>query len=457
MSDTAAATENKMGTAPIGRLIISMSLPPVCSMFMQYSYNFVDSAFVARLGEKALTAVSLSFPVTSLMCSCSIGLGVGINVVIARSLGRKEQDKANEVVTLGILMAFVLGVLLNALTAVFMGGYFRSFTTDEEIYRLAMEYMSVCVFMQIPNMVHIAIQKVIQATGNMLAPMWFQIAGVVFNLVFDPILIFGIGPFPAMGIKGAALSTVLGFTFSMLLAFWVLLGTKQKVRMKIKGFRIDAAKMREIFSLGLPSFILNALNSFTVSFANLFLKPDMTAVAFFGAYFKAQHMIVMTVNGLIQGCLPIMSYNFGARKPDRLKKAFHCGMFGAAGLMTLGGILLFAVPVGVLALFDASEELLAIGIPAMRILVMGYTFNGLSMLIATYLQAIGRVKDSMAVNMTRQLLLLVPMMWLLRQFMGMTGIWAAFPVTELITLCMAYILLRNSRSYIDEKMSGEKI
>ena len=296
-----------MGTAPVGRLILSMSAPPVCSMFMQYSYNFVDSAFVAQLSEKALTAVSLSFPITSLMCACSIGLGVGINVVIARSLGRREQDKANEVVTLGILLAFLFGAVLNGLAAAVSGPYFRSFTTDAEIYQLAMEYMSVCVFLQIPNMVHIAIQKIIQATGNMLAPMGFQIAGVVFNLIFDPILIFGWGPFPAMGIRGAALSTVLGFTLSTLLAFWVLLGTPQRVRMKIRGFRVHLSEVKEILTLGLPSFILNALNSFTVTFANLFLKPDMTAVAFFGAYFKAQHMIVMTVNGLIQGALPVMS------------------------------------------------------------------------------------------------------------------------------------------------------
>ena len=324
-----AVKENKMGTAPVGRLILSMSLPPVCSMFMQYSYNFVDSAFVAQLSEKALTAVSLSFPITSLMCACSIGLGVGINVVIARSLGRRDQDKANEIVTLGILMAFLFGVVLNGLAAAVSGPYFRSFTADEEIYRLAMEYMSVCVFMQVPNMVHIAIQKIVQATGNMLAPMGFQIAGVVFNLIFDPILIFGWGPFPAMGIRGAALSTVLGFTLSTVLAFWVLLCTPQKVKMKLRGFRVRLSEAREILTLGLPSFILNALNSFTVTFANLFLKPDMTAVAFFGAYFKAQHMIVMTVNGLIQGTLPVMSFNYGAGKPDRLLPLRSLGRGGA--------------------------------------------------------------------------------------------------------------------------------
>ena len=448
-----AVKENKMGTAPVGRLILSMSVPPVCSMFMQYSYNFVDSAFVAQLSEKALTAVSLSFPITSLMCACSIGLGVGINVVIARSLGRRDQDKANEIVTLGILMAFLFGVVLNGLAAAVSGPYFRSFTTDEEIYRLAMEYMSVCVFMQVPNMVHIAIQKIVQATGNMLAPMGFQIAGVVFNLIFDPILIFGWGPFPAMGIRGAALSTVLGFTLSTLLAFWVLLGTPQRVKMKVRGFRVHLSEVREILTLGLPSFILNALNSFTVTFANLFLKPDMTAVAFFGAYFKAQHMIVMTVNGLIQGTLPIMSFNYGARQFDRLRQAFRCGLWGAAALMTLGGLVLFCFPKGVLGLFDASPELLELGVPAMRILVLGYACNGLSTLMATYLQAVGRVRGSMVINLTRQLAGLVPMMWLLDSLFGVTGIWAAFPVTEVLTLVLAYVLLRRCRVELPQAAS----
>ena len=434
---------NKMGTQPILRLIVSMSLPPVISMFMQYSYNFVDSAFVAQLSEAALTAVSLSFPVTSMMCAASIGLGVGINVHIARSLGRREQDRADESVTMGILLAFLCGIVLNAVALAVTPAYFAAFTGDPEIYALCREYMSVCVFMQIPNMVHIAIQKIIQATGNMLAPMGFQIAGVVFNLIFDPVLIFGLGPFPAMGVRGAALSTVLGYTFSMLLAFWVLLGTKQKVRMKLRGFRVRPVTVKEIFTLGLPSFLMNALYSLTVTFANIFLVGSMTAIAFFGAYYKAQHMIIMTVNGLIQGCLPIMSYNYGARDFTRLRTTFRYGLLLAAAMMGLGALGLFAFPVPILRLFKASPEMLELGVPAIRILVLGYAFNGASTLIATYLQAWGRIRTSIGINLSRQLLILVPMMALLSRFWGMRGIWAAFPMTETLTLLLALLLLRR--------------
>ena len=326
-------TNNKMAVAPVGKLIWQMSIPPLISMFLQYSYNLIDSAFVARLSENALTAVSLSFPITTLMNATSIWIGVGVNVLIAGYLGQRKQNEANTTVTHGLLLAFGIGALLNLLSLLIMKPYFGAFTNNEEIYQLSLAYMSVCSFMQIPNMVHIAIQKMIQATGNMVAPMWFQIAGVVVNFVFDSLPIFGIGVFPAMGIRGAAVATVAGYLLSMILAFALLLGKKQKVRIKIKEFHIQKRMIARIFALGLPSFIMNALSSFMVTFVNLFLVAySDTAIAFFGAYFKVQQLIVMTVNGLIQGCLPIMRYNYGAGNRDRLHSAFRYAIRNRFGL-----------------------------------------------------------------------------------------------------------------------------
>ena len=279
--------ENKMAVMPIGKLICQMSAPPLISMFLQYSYNLIDSIFVAKLGENALTAVSLSFPITTLMNAASIWIGVGVNVLIAGYLGGKAQDKADSVVTHGILLSFVVGALLNILVLLIMKPYFRAFTGNEEIYKLSIAYMGLCSLMQIPNMVHIAIQKMIQATGNMVAPMWFQIAGVVVNFILNPILIFGIGAFPALGICGSALATVAGYMVSMILAFALLLGTKQKVHFQIKGFRLQKQIIGRIFAFGMPSFIMNALSSFMVTFVNLFLAAySATAIAFFGAYLK---------------------------------------------------------------------------------------------------------------------------------------------------------------------------
>lgn len=409
------ANENKMGYLPIKKLILQMSLPPMCSMFLQYSYNLVDSMFVANINENALAAVSLSFPITTLMISLSIWIGVGINVLIAGYLGEKEQDLADCATTLGLLVALIVGICINILALLIMKPYFSAFTNNPAIFDYAMQYMSVCAFMQVPNMVHIAIQKVFQGTGNMITPMWFQIAGVIFNFVFDPLLIFGIGPFPKMGIRGAALATVLGYALSMVIAFLLLVFTKQKVRIKIKGFHVDSHMLKNLFSYGFPSFVMNALGSFMLTFTNLFLTAySDTVVAFFGAYFKVQQMIFMTVNGLIQGCLPVM-------------------MIG-------GTCLLLFLPRQILFLFAASESMIKIGVPAMRILSIGLVFCGFSIMIATYQQAIEKIQSSMLIHILRQGILLVPLMWLFNHMFGINGIWISFPVTEILVFIVAVLL-----------------
>ena len=274
--------------------------------------------------------------------------------------------------------------------------------------------------------------------------MWFQIAGVVFNFIFDPLLIFGIGPFPAMGIAGAAVATVGGYTLSMILAFFVLFGTEQKVKVRRVFFSLKLNL--QIMKAGLPSFIMNALGAVMVLFTNQFLiLCSTTAVAFFGAYFKIQQLIVMTVNGLIQGCLPIMSYNYGARKFDRLREAFRKGTFIATFLMTISSVALFLVPEPILSLFAASDELNAIGIPAMKIMAFGFAFNALSTMMATCLQAMNRIQDSLWINLMRQLLVLLPAMFILFKLFGQTGVWLAFPICEIITFIVALILFRRQK------------
>lgn len=436
---------NKMETKPLLPLIFNMSLPPLFSMFMQYTYNFVDCIFVSWISEDALTAVSLSFPLTTLMLAFSIGTGVGINVLIARRLGEKNQDGADSVVTHGLILSTVFGIFLNIIILIILKPYFNAFIDDPAIYDLCIQYMTICAFFQVPNMVHIAIQKIIQGTGNMLAPMAFQIAGVVINFVFDPMLIFGIGPFPEMGIKGAAVATVMGYTVSMLWAFYVLIFTKQKVRIKTKGFRLDVQIFKDIFSLGMPSFIMNALGAFMVSFANVFLIVySTTAVAFFGAYFKAQQVVVMTVNGLIQGCIPIMSFNFGAKNKERLQLAFRYGTIIAVVMMGAGALVLCVFPVQVLKIFMASDAMLEIGVPGLRIMATSYVFNGFATMAASYMQSVGKIKYSIFVNLMRQLIALLACMWIFTRFMGMTGVWLAFPVAEVLTcLCCLYILKKK--------------
>lgn len=424
-------------------LLITMSLPPLFSMFLQYSYNLIDSAFVAKLSEDALTAVSLSFPLTTLMNACSVGLGVGANVLIAGFLGEKKQDEANRTTAIGLVLSVIMGVLLNLLVLVLMQRYFRAFTDNEPLYTLCIRYMWICAFMQIPNMVHIMIQKILQATGNMLSPMWFQIAGVVLNLTFDPLLIFGIGPFPRMEIEGAAVATVMGYVVSMILALIQLFGGKQAVTVSFRDVHPDWKIVGKIFLFGFPSFIMNALSSLTVTITNLFLVYySETAIAFFGAYYKVQQLIMMTVNGLIQGCLPVMRYNYGAGTPDRVRSAFRYGTFYACFMMGVGMLIVLLFPSQVLDLFSASSEMRSFGIGAERLMSIGYIFCGLTTMIATYFQAVERVSESIILQLLRQLLILIPAMLLLNRCLSLTGIWLSFPVTEIISCMIACVLLQ---------------
>ena len=439
-------TENKMDFAPINKLIIQMSLPPLFSMFLQYSYNLVDSMFVAKIDENALAAVSLSFPITTLMNSLSIWIGVGINVLIAGYLGEKNYNKASSAITLGLILSFFTGVIVNILVLLTIKPYYAAFTKNSVIFNYGLTYMAICAFMQVPNMVHITIQKILQAEGNMLTPMWFQIAGVAFNFIFDPLLIFGIGPFPKMGIAGAALATVLGYTLSMLIAIIALLFSKQVVSLKIKGLHFEAKTLLAIFSYGLPSFIMNALGAFMVTFVNIFLVIySDTAVAFFGAYFKIQQLIVMTVNGLIQGCLPIMRYNFGAKQIKRLNQAYKSGTYITIIMMTLGMLLVLFFPKEILKLFSASETMLSFGVPAMRIMAIGFVFNGLSTMIATYTQATERIVQSIIIQLLRQCILLFPLMWVLNYIFKINGIWISFPITEIIVFIVATVMLKRNK------------
>ena len=309
--------------------------------------------------------------------------------------------------------------------------------------------MKICAYMQIPNMVHIAIQKMLQATGNMIAPMWFQIIGVMFNFIFDPLLIFGVGPFPEMGIAGAALATVLGYTLSMLIALIQLFFTKQKVKPILKGYRFDAQILKMLISYGLPSFIMNALGSFMVNFVNVFLvNYSDTAVAFFGAYFKVQQLIVMTVKGLIHGCLPIMLFNYRAKKEARLWQTYKIGTLFATIMMFVGTFLVMCFPDEILSLFSASQEMRLLGITAMRIMSLGFVFSGLSTMIATYKQATDKVVPSIIIQLCRQGVLLIPLMWLLNHTLQIIGIWIAFPITELLVCVFACLLMQKERKNI---------
>jgi len=441
--------ENKMGTQPIVPLLISMALPPMTSMFMQYTYNFVDCMFVSWVNEDALTAVSLAFPIMTLILSISIGLGVGTNALIARYLGAKDQDGANNIVTHSLIVSAAIAILVNLIALLAVKPFFHAYTDDPAIYQLGLDFTNIVVFMAFGNMLHISVQKIIQATGNMIAPMLFQMAGVVLNFVLDPILIFGLFGAPALGVKGAAIATVSGYSFSMLLGFYVLIFTKQKVKIKTKNFHLDWKICKDIIVVGFPSLVMNALGALMVVFANIFLVvSSMTAVAFFGIYFKIQQLITMTVNGLIQGCMPVMGYNYGAKNRPRLMETFKAGLIIAIVMMGIGAIILWIFPAQALRLFRASKDMLEFGIPALRIMSASYVLAACGFMFASFFQATGRVRYSLLINLLRQLILLIPLMWFLSGMIGMAGVWWAFPAAEIVTtiVCVVLFLQKEIRN-----------
>ena len=422
---------NKMGTQKMLPLIFSMTWPPFCSMMMAYSYNLVDSMFVSWAGKDELAAVSLAFPINTFMVSCAIGFGVGINVLVSRHLGEQNQAAANEAATNGLVLAALIGVFFNILLLFLVKPYFRIFLDDANL------------------MLQIGIQKILQGTGNMIAPMWLQMSGVIFNFVVDPMLIFGWGPFPEMGVRGAAIATVFGYVFSAALSFYVLLCRKQKVTVRFHGYRLNLKQGLETVKIGIPSFLMNVLGAVMVSAANAVLVGySITAVSFFGAYFKIQQIVERGVNSLVQGVLPIMSYNYGAKNYDRLHHAFRLGIAFAVAIMGIGALLIFLFPGMILSIFKADEAMIQIGVTGMRIMVLGYVFAGMGIIFATYMQAIKNIRQSIVINLFRQAVILLPLMFILSRTFGIIGVWTAFPIAEITTCLYSFGVYKKTSAKI---------
>lgn len=440
------AITNRMGTEPVKSLILNMSIPPLISMFMQYSYNLLDCIFVSHIDENCLSAVSIVFPITTLFLAIAIWIGVGVNVLVAKHLGEKDKEKADAVVSNGILLSFAVSFAVTFIALKNINGFVGSFTTEGKIFDLAMDYMKICAFMAMPCTVHICIQKILQGTGNMTAPMCFQIAGVIINLIFDPILIFGYFGFKPMGVKGAAIATVAGYTFSMILAFGVLIFQKQKVKLSFKHFKVDVYIIKDIFVVGFPSFIMNVLGATMVYTTNSFLRMySHIAMAFFGAYFKIQQMVIMTLNGLIQGCIPVMSYNFGAGDENRLRESLKFGTIMAIILTLSSTLLLWIFSKKILIAFNLTADILKFGIFGLRIMSLSYVFAGISTMIASYMQSTKNIMKSMLINLLRQLFLLLPLMYLGEKFFKLKGIWSSFLITEIICTVYSIILYMNTK------------
>ena len=437
--------ENKMGVQPVGRLLAGMAIPMMISMLVQALYNIVDSIFVSRLSENALTAVSLAFPLQNLMIAVCAGTAVGMNALLSRSLGAKEQEKADLAANTGIFLALCSFVVF-CLAGVFFSHTFFLLQTDvEEIVTAGTAYGQICLGCSIGLFCQFTFERLLQSTGRTHLAMCTQILGALINIVLDPILIFGLFGAPRLGVAGAAVATVAGQCVAAVAALIMNLKCNPEIHLSLKKIRWHGAMVKNIYRIGLPSIVMMSIGSIMVFGVNrILIAFTTTATAVFGAYFKLQSFIFMPVFGLNNGMVPIVAYNYGAKKPDRVKRTIKLAILSAIAIMAVGLAIFELFPGFLLAFFDASENMLAIGIPALRIIALAFVFAGFCIIAGSVFQAIGNPFYSLIVSVCRQLVVLLPVAWLLSQTGNLTLVWLAFPIAELMSLTLSIIFLRRT-------------
>lgn len=443
MSDQVSSiNENKMGVMPINKLLISMSLPMVISMLVQALYNVVDSIFVAMISEDALTAVSLAFPIQNLLIAIGSGTGVGINALLSRALGEKKYSKVNKIAMQGLflILLFYLLFLIFSFTGVRL---FMSSQTDlPQIADYGITYLQICCSCSFGLFFQLTFERLLQATGRTIYTMFTQGLGAIVNLILDPILIFGLFGMPKMGVAGAALATILGQIFAAALAFTFNIKKNTDIQLSLKGFRPESRTIANILRIGVPSILMMAISSImTFGLNKILIGFSSTAVAVFGVYFKLQSFIFMPIFGMNNGLVPIVSYNYGARKEKRIHTTIRYAVCYSVGMMLIGVILFQTIPGPLLDLFSASAHMKAMGIPALRIISIHFVMAGFSIIANSVCQSLGNSLYSLIVSLTRQLVVLLPAAWLLSLTGNVNAIWWAFPISELVsaTLCSVFL------------------
>ena len=431
-----------MGVMPVNRLLISMSLPMMISMLVQALYNVVDSVFVSYISEDALAAVGLAFPAQNLMISVAVGTGVGINALLSKSLGEKNYDTANRTAVNGIFLAFCSWVVFAVLGGFFARTFMELQTPVASIADYGTTYLAIVSVVSVGMMFQICFERLLQSTGKTIFTMISQATGAIINIIMDPLLIFGVGPFPKMGIAGAAWATVLGQIVGALLGLYCNLRMNPEISISFRGFRPNGAIIGKIYSVGVPSIIMSSIGSVMTFGMNKILGAfNSTSVAVFSAYFKLESFIFMPVFGLNNGIVPIIAYNYGARKPERISRTVRLGVLYALIIMAVGVALFWIVPRQLLGIFNASEQMLEIGVPALRVISLSFLFAAFGIVTSSVCQALGRGILSLMVSVLRQLVLILPAAWVLGQVFGLSAVWLAFPFAEIFSflLSMAFM------------------
>ena len=437
--------ENKMGTMPENQLLLSMAVPMMISMLVQALYNIVDSIFVSRICEDALTAVSMAFPWQNIIIAIAVGFGVGINALLSRALGQKNAERVNQVAVNGLLLAGLSYLLVLAAGLLGIRAYMRTQTDIESIVNYGITYLNICILCSFGVFVEITFERFLQATGRTIYSMITQLAGALTNIILDPILIFGLLGFPKLGIAGAAWATVIGQCVGAVVAVTLNHFKNPEVHLRLRHIRPNGRLMGEITAISIPSIIMSCISSLTCFVMNMILIAySSTAVAVFGVYFKLQSFVFMPVFGLNNGMVPIIAYNYGAQKPDRIHKTIRLGMAYAVAIMAVGLLVFQLIPKQLLLMFDASDAMLGIGAPALRIMSLAFVFAGVGIASSSACQAFGYSVYSMLISIARQIVVLIPAAYLLSLTGVLRSIWFAFPIAEIVSLFLSLFFLRTT-------------
>ena len=436
--------ENKMGTMTINKLLISMSLPMIISMLVQALYNIVDSMFVSQIGENALTAVSLAFPMQSLMIAVSVGTGVGVNAVLSRSLGQKDYKGANRAASNGIFLS-VLSFMAFAFIGIFFTNMFLSAqTNDIEILNYGKQYLYVCTICSFGLFGQVILERLLQSTGKTFYTMITQGTGAIVNIILDPIFIFGLFGMPKMGVKGAAIATVIGQIVGMLLALYFNLKKNHEIKIKLKEFKPHIKTIKRIYAVGIPSIVMQSIGSVMIFGLNkILIGFTPTATAVFGIYFKLQSFVFMPVFGLNNGMVPIVSYNYGAKKEDRVIKTIKLSAMYAISIMAIGLFIFQVFPKQLLYLFNASEDMIRIGVPALKTISLSFIFAGFCIILSSVFQALENGMLSLLISVARQLLVILPLAFILGKAFGLNAVWFAFPAAEIVSVTLSTLFMKK--------------
>ena len=449
-----------MGTMPIGRLLFNMSLPMMVSMLVQALYNIVDSIFVAKLSENALTAVSLAFPLQMLLIAVATGTGVGMNALLSRALGAKKTDEANKIASNAAFLYIISYIVFLILGFTVVKPFYASQigNADVEIMNLGIDYLSTVMIFSFGLFTQIFFERLLTSTGRTIFSMTSQLCGAITNIILDPILIFGLIGFPKMGVTGAAVATVIGQCIGALVSFTCNHKFNPDVRLQFRGFRPDGRIIRTIYAIGIPSIIMQSIGSvMTYSMNRILITFSSTATAVFGVYFKLQSFFFMPVFGLNNGITPIIAYNYGARHRKRMLKTVKVSMFIAFCFTFIGFLAFEFIPKTLLGLFSASSDMLAIGVPALRIIGIHYLIAWFCIIAGTVFQALGKAVFSMIVSIMRQLVVLIPSAYILSKIGGLHIVWWAFPIAEVISFIVSTAFLIKIYKTIISKIPEGKL